>query len=504
MRKLSFTAFATFATFATVAAFVVPLGLSAPTPSSPNPADGEPTTGQQVVDYFRQVFRADWERGTPYDPDVDGLGLAKSRDVTGSPNYQRKAPALVETNASITPVLSPDNSEDAIVDLISRANDTLLIQQMYVYSDLSSVVDAIKAAAARGVNACVLLGEGSDSTNRPTAEALVAAGVKVRECDGTAPLYFDVVHNKGVIVDHVEVLVSSINWSPTSLRDNREAALLVRSAKVASYYEVLFNRDWAGSDPYDPSTSFLSSLPTPSPPPSPPVPFPAHSTPSPSPPRAPPRSAEYLPLFPTLQTFAGEVNLTLASSPDNAYEVLVNEIAQAEESIDVSVYTFSSPFVMDAVAERIAHGVKVRLLLGKPLGSWEMNYNRWTLANFTAIGIPSASGPGNLTAQGRWADPDFDYQHCKYAIVDNDTLVLSSGNWSQNSCPAPDEDGEVYGNRDWWIVVYGSSPSELPGLDGGAAGPRDVAGPRASLTVAAAAVGLAAVASHGASTRRRR
>ena len=117
---------------------------------------------------------------------------------------------------------------------------------------------------------------------------------------------------------------------------------------------------------------------------------------------------------------------------------------------------------MDAIADRIAHGVKVRLLLGRPLGSYELNYNRWTLTNFTEAGIPAAGNPSlNLYAKGLWAASDFTYQHCKYTIVDNKTLVISSGNWSPNSCPTPRADGCVRGNRDWWFVVYGDGKGIL-------------------------------------------
>ncbi|MHA1732906.1 MAG: phospholipase D-like domain-containing protein [Promethearchaeota archaeon] len=412
------------------------------------------TTGAQgVVDYFRSIFINDWAAGEAYSSATDGTGYAKSRDVSGSPNFQRKAGKLVTGNASITPVLSPDSSETKILELINGATSSLYIQQMYIYDSLTNIVDAIISAHDRGVTCRVLLGEGKDDENGAVASRLNSAGVAVKECDGTSPLYFDTVHNKGVIVDGEKVLVASINWSPTSLRENREAGLVIESAEVAAYYTELFNADWDGSDPYDSGTSFKAPAPGGS---DSAVEAVAPVTPEPEP-------ATYTNKFTDPKTYTGTMSVRCLSSPDNCYDALVTEIGKATQSLDVSVYTFSSPFLMDAVADAIARGVQVRLLLGKPFGSTERNYNRWTLMNFTEIGVPSASDSSkNNTALGLWASSDFTYQHCKYAIIDNKTLVLSSGNWSQNSCPKPDEDDEVYGNRDWWVVVYGSGATGYP------------------------------------------
>ncbi|MHA1584139.1 MAG: hypothetical protein ACTSWL_02705, partial [Promethearchaeota archaeon] len=85
-----------------------------------------------------------------------------------------------------------------------------------------------------------------------------------------------------------------------------------------------------------------------------------------------------------------------------------------------------------------------------------------TMYNMTYIGQQSSANPSTtLYADGHWASSDFTYQHSKYAILDNKTLILSSGNWAKTSCPTPQDDGDVDGNRDWWIVVYGDNPGDL-------------------------------------------
>lgn len=52
-------------------------------------------------------------------------------------------------------------------------------------------------------------------------------------------------HNKGVIIDHDQVVASSTNWSENSITRAREAGLLVRSKELTSYFAGVFELDWA-------------------------------------------------------------------------------------------------------------------------------------------------------------------------------------------------------------------------------------------------------------------
>jgi len=67
-------------------------------------------------------------------------------------------------------------------------------------------------------------------------------------------------------------------------------------------------------------------------------------------------------------------------------------------------------------------------------------------------------------ASGKLASDTFSFQHCKYAIIDNAVLIISSGNWGMTSCPPEQTDGDVKGNRDWWFVIYGDG-NYVPGGD---------------------------------------
>ena len=52
-------------------------------------------------------------------------------------------------------------------------------------------------------------------------------------------------HNKTIIVDEKEVLISSQNWSDTGVSTNREAGVLIPFAPLARYYTRIFESDWS-------------------------------------------------------------------------------------------------------------------------------------------------------------------------------------------------------------------------------------------------------------------
>ncbi|BDZ50052.1 hypothetical protein GCM10025867_22930 [Frondihabitans sucicola] len=53
------------------------------------------------------------------------------------------------------------------------------------------------------------------------------------------------VHNKGLVVDGARVLVSSQNWSTAGVLSNRDAGVILDSVTAASYFDTLFEHDWA-------------------------------------------------------------------------------------------------------------------------------------------------------------------------------------------------------------------------------------------------------------------
>lgn len=183
-------------------------------------------------------------------------------------------------------VLSPDNSlaeQGSILGAIAEAKHSLLIQHLSMTTYWGSkrkgsarrtpnlVVEAVLAAARRGVRVRMLLNcrdfgcdrldarwESSRADNDDTYELLNRIASKegldleVRLLDMTSDDWLDdredqgtvKIHNKGMVVDSEWTLISSINGGENSFKGNREVAVLLRSARVARYYERLFWYDW--------------------------------------------------------------------------------------------------------------------------------------------------------------------------------------------------------------------------------------------------------------------
>ncbi len=408
------------------------------------PNSAQSPQSQQLIDYFLEFFEDDWTLGEDYEYNSSLDMVQQSYERTGS-GYTPFKSDHIKQNMSITPIFSPDNSESLLLSLIDNASTKLYIEQMYIYNETSTIdiLQAIINAHGRGVDVKVIVGEDNDESGE-TADNLTNYGIPVRVSveDAGNGNYFDTMHNKGIISDD-QVLISSINWSPTSIFYNRESGLIVESSLVADYFEMLFDYDWIASEVYNSSVHFESYLVPPKP---------SNGGPLTS-------SPEYTPKFATPRTFTGEFEIDALASPDNCFEIVEEAILNAQKSIFISVYTLSSPYLLEALRNRVAAGLDVRLLLEQnQFSSYEKKYNRHTMYNLTTLGVA-----GNY-AHGRWAaaNNEFTFQHCKYAIIDNKTLIVSSGNWSRASCPKPQDDGDVNGNRDWWIIINSEKSTPTP------------------------------------------
>jgi phosphatidylserine/phosphatidylglycerophosphate/cardiolipin synthase-like enzyme len=153
---------------------------------------------------------------------------------------------------SVTPVFSPDTSEQLLCDAISNATTTIYIEQLYIYKDwdeqISPLVERLVNKSSQGVDIKVILDYNPDYTDtiaqlNDTKQYLEENGISVKFIS-TAWSPFVTVHNKGMIIDNTTVLVSSINWNQQSVTLNREAGVLVENPTVATYYAAVFLSDW--------------------------------------------------------------------------------------------------------------------------------------------------------------------------------------------------------------------------------------------------------------------
>jgi len=161
------------------------------------------------------------------------------------------APLPVTEQMTIQPLLTPDPAPDGrtgiyaekMLELIASAQNSLYIQLQYIHPSnrddeaaFTALLDAVSARAAAGVDVRIIL---SQWQNTQWMERLQAAGI-----DAQLVRIQQGVHNKGFVVDHRKVVVSSQNWSGQGVLENRDAGLIIDNATIAQYFEKIFLSDW--------------------------------------------------------------------------------------------------------------------------------------------------------------------------------------------------------------------------------------------------------------------
>jgi phosphatidylserine/phosphatidylglycerophosphate/cardiolipin synthase-like enzyme len=156
-----------------------------------------------------------------------------------------------------TPLLTPDklpNSENGqyvtnIINMIKGAQNSIYIELQYMeaskgddspYNELLQTI-ADQVAAKKDVRLIV-----SANYAEKWGEKMKDEGVDLTANIRTLPN----VHNKGFVIDGKTVVVSSQNFSPAGVYENRDAGLILESKELAQYFEPVFDADWNASLPF--------------------------------------------------------------------------------------------------------------------------------------------------------------------------------------------------------------------------------------------------------------
>jgi len=143
-------------------------------------------------------------------------------------------------------------------------------------------------------------------------------------------------------------------------------------------------------------------------------------------------------------TFTGSVETYTA--PDTTYQVLTNFINSAQYTLDINLYQFHSPHILDTVLKAINRGVKVRAFFeGSPVGGYSEE------AKYVSQKIVEAGGEVRYIILNRDEDRHkrYSWNHAKYGIVDGKKTFVQSENWKNSGVPV---DNSI-GNRGWGIII---------------------------------------------------
>ncbi|MGC9334028.1 MAG: lamin tail domain-containing protein [Anaerolineae bacterium] len=141
--------------------------------------------------------------------------------------------------------------------------------------------------------------------------------------------------------------------------------------------------------------------------------------------------------------------LTVAVGPDHLFEMVRAQIERAEDSIWIQAYTFESMALAEAILERLAAGVQVRLLLeGSPAGG-VASAQQWISSM-----IDAADGDGEVWFMHSGdARTRYRYQHGKFMLIDGRLALVGSENLNPTGMPSDDKTDGTAGRRGVYLMT---------------------------------------------------
>ncbi|QYZ79414.1 phospholipase [Methanofollis formosanus] len=139
-----------------------------------------------------------------------------------------------------------------------------------------------------------------------------------------------------------------------------------------------------------------------------------------------------------------DVTVTLFVSPDCSYEVFEKALDTADEQVEVNVYEFTHPGIAAMLGEARDRGAAVSVLLeGGPVGGIPPEEEA-VAATLAAHG----AGVMMMTTTPE-AHAKYRFNHAKYFVVDNESVLITSENFKPSGIPEPG----TRGNRGWGVWV---------------------------------------------------
>lgn len=343
---------------------------------------------------------------------------------------------LVETAPIETTLDHADLPEAADVWRASfaSARRTIDLAEFYVTSQpqsrLETVIDALIAAAARGVHVRLLVDDGFARREPATLARLAATGkLEIRRLD-MHPRAGGILHAKYFIVDGVDAYLGSQNFDWRSLTHIQELGVRLRSAALAGALVDVFETDWALAGGGDANARVK-----------------VHATDR----------------FPVVVGAGAErTELTLVYSPrgwlpdERLWDLprLVALIDGARRTVRVQLLTYQAAArgryfdeLESALRRAAARGVTVELLVAdwcKRKGCIEGLVSLQALPNITVKLITIPQWSGGFIPYARVA-------HAKYLVIDGERAWIGTSNWERDY---------FYESRNVGLIIVGG---KLPG-----------------------------------------
>jgi phosphatidylserine/phosphatidylglycerophosphate/cardiolipin synthase-like enzyme len=156
-----------------------------------------------------------------------------------------------------------------------------------------------------------------------------------------------------------------------------------------------------------------------------------------------------------LSASLGAVTLDVSESPRSNLVLSLRAILSAQKSIVMNAYELTSYDVADALIQKINEGVRVELLQeGQPVGGLIPEAKDIQKKIAKAMEANSSSqlhGYWVMTSETPKGKRRFRYNHAKYIVIDEKSVMVGSENYSPSGQPEP---GSITGTRGWQTFIY--------------------------------------------------
>lgn len=360
---------------------------------------------------------------------IAALAVMAGCGAAGAPPVRIGEPPaveLAETRPAETTLGNPAlrTARDVWLEMIASATRSIDLEQFYLShwpgEALGEVLDALGAAAGRGVRVRLLLDRGMHATYPQPADSLGSVrGIEVRRVDFEA-LAGGAQHAKMILVDGRETFVGSQNLDWRALAHIHELGVRVRDERLARALGGVFEMDWAAADTAAAPAARDEAV--------------ARA-------RDAAREAARESPFAIAIAPGDTVRVAPGWSPlpfvpdsthwDRDRIVALLDGARREAAIQLLSYGVESggrrePSLDDALRRAAARGVRVRLLVsdwqaGSPGMRAVQDLARVEGMEVRMITVPEWSG-GYI--------PFARVQHCKFLAVDGEAVWIGTSNWS--------------------------------------------------------------------------
>lgn len=144
------------------------------------------------------------------------------------------------------------------------------------------------------------------------------------------------------------------------------------------------------------------------------------------------------------ETFSISGTVTSFYSPGISLDVLEESIQNSTASVLLNAYQFTSDALANELSDAISRGVNVRILVeGEPVSGVKSGELR-ILERLHAEGAEI-----RLLMEAQDGHKRYVFNHAKYAVIDDTSLLMSSENWGNNGYPT-----NAGGNRGWGVLVH--------------------------------------------------